>query len=496
MDYVRFHAQLHPARLAVTDLASKRRWSYAQLDGFVAACTTLLETQGVAEGERVACLAKNCAEIVVLHLACARLGALFVPLNWRLSANELKVLIEDCQPVVFFADDSATLLHGIDTVDIRSLPGQCAEVEPVWREQLSADPPSLILYTSGTTGKPKGVMLSERNLTETAINFSLLGEVNSDSVFLCESPMFHIIGMVTSLRPVFLCGAQVMISDRFIPERTLARMADSELGISHYFCVPQMAVALRAEPSFDAAKLAGLKAVFTGGAPHPEAQIRDWLDVGVSIVDGYGMSEVGTVFGMPLDRTLIAQKAGCVGIPSPRIHARVVNDLNQPLADNVPGELQLKGDNVAVGYWRREADYHNALTADGWFCTGDVVVRDQDGFYRVTDRKKDMFISGGENVYPAEVEALLVKYPGIREVAVVGVPDAQWGEVGCLFYVAGNAEVNGTELNIAEMIDSLTSQLAKYKIPKTVIALKALPRNGVGKILKHELREMFSAMSH
>jgi fatty-acyl-CoA synthase len=491
MDYVRFHAQLHPTRLAVTELASKRQWSYAQLDRFVASCAALLETQGVVEGERVACLAKNCAEIAVLHLACARLGAMFVPLNWRLSSNELMVLVDDCQPIVFFADDSAALLKGVDTVDIRALLGQCAEVEPVWCEQLSEDLPSLILYTSGTTGKPKGVMLSERNLTETAINFSLLGEVNSDSVFLCESPMFHIIGMITSLRPVFLCGAQVMISDQFIPERTLARMADPELGISHYFCVPQMAVALRAEPCFEAAKLAALKAIFTGGAPHPEAQIRDWLDVGISIVDGYGMSEVGTVFGMPLDRKLIAQKAGCVGIASPRIHARVVNDLNQPVDDNVPGELQLKGDNVAVGYWQREVDYQGALTADGWFCTGDVVVRDQDGFYRVTDRKKDMFISGGENVYPAEVEALLVKYPGIREIAVVGVPDAQWGEIGCLFYVAEDAE-----LNTEQMIDSLTSQLAKYKIPKTMIALKALPRNGVGKVLKHELRELFSAMSH
>ncbi|NHN36665.1 AMP-binding protein [Pseudomaricurvus alcaniphilus] len=492
MDYVRFHSQLHPARMALTDLISARQWRYAELDHYIATCAALLAARGVSEGDRVACLAKNCAEIVVLHLACARLGALFVPLNWRLSAAELAVLVEDCQPTLIFFDGSVTELlpdaPAAATVAIDQLQSLCAQVEPVWPGHRSEDLPSLILYTSGTTGKPKGVMLSERNLTETAINFSLLGEVDSESVFLCESPMFHIIGMITSLRPVFLCGAQVMISDRFIPERTLARLADPQLGISHYFCVPQMAVALRAEPGFDAGKLRGLKALFTGGAPHPEAQIRDWLDVGISIVDGYGMSEAGTVFGMPLDRALIAAKAGCVGIPSPRIHARVVDEQNQPVDVGVPGELQLKGDNIAVGYWRRQEDYQNALTEDGWFCTGDVVALDADGYYRVTDRKKDMFISGGENVYPAEVEALLVKYPGIRELAVVGVPDEQWGEVGCLFYVT-----DGADLNPEQLLGSLTSQLAKYKIPKKTMALEALPRNSLGKVLKHELREKFSA---
>jgi fatty-acyl-CoA synthase len=343
-----------------------------------------------------------------------------------------------------------------------------------------------MLYTSGTTGAPKGVLLSERNLTETAINFSLLGEVDSESHFLSESPMFHIIGMVTSIRPPFFCGAHVSISDRFLEERTFSMLTDPDLKISHYFCVPQMALAIRGVDGFDASKLNGLKAMFTGGAPHPERQIRDWLDDGVAIVDGFGMSEAGTVFGMPLDRNLIDQKAGSVGIPTPRVQARIVDEREEPVGVNTPGELQLKGDNIACGYWRRDAEYQESLTEDGWFRTGDILTRDDDGYYRVTDRKKDMFISGGENVYPVEIEAQLTKFPGVRELAVVGVPDPKWGEVGCLFYVAESGEISLDDVNLF-----LTTRLARYKIPKHAVPLKALPRNGVGKLMRHELRRIY-----
>lgn len=209
-----------------------------------------------------------------------------------------------------------------------------------------------MLYTSGTTGRPKGVLLSERNLAETAINFAILGEVDSQSSFLCESPMFHIIGMVTSIRPAFLNGASIAISDGFIPERTLARMADPALRISHYFCVPQMALSLRAADGFSPDSLKGLKAIFTGGAPHPAPQINAWLDDGIAIVDGYGMSEAGTVFGMLLDREIIAAKAGCVGLPTPRVQCRLVGESAEQVAEGEPGELQLKGDNITIGYWQ------------------------------------------------------------------------------------------------------------------------------------------------
>jgi fatty-acyl-CoA synthase len=485
MDYVRFHGCLHPDKPAVVDLAFERRWSYEQFDRFVAGCTAILIDEGVVEGDRVACLSKNRAEVIALHLACARLGAVFVPLNWRLSSSELAAIVADCEPVIVYGDDMALAL-GVDAADIGLLHDRCRDVQLVWPEQKSEDIPSLMLYTSGTTGSPKGVMLSERNLSETAINFSLLGEVDSDSHFLVESPMFHIIGMVTCVRPPFLLGARVSISERFIPERTYSRLADPALKISHYFCVPPMALAIRAVDGFDASRFAGLKAIFTGGAPHPEAQIRDWLKDGVAIVDGFGMSETGTVFGMPLDRRLIDQKAGCVGVPTPRMQARIVDDDDEPVPLGTPGELQLKGDNIARGYWRKDTEYQNCLTEDGWFRTGDILTQDGDGYYRVVDRKKDMFISGGENVYPVEIEAQLTKYPGIRELAVVGVPDAKWGEVGCLFYVPESAE-----LNLEDVRSFLTTRLARYKIPKHACAVNELPRNGVGKLMRYELRRIY-----
>ncbi|NVJ71433.1 MAG: AMP-binding protein [Alphaproteobacteria bacterium] len=246
-----------------------------------------------------------------------------------------------------------------------------------------------------------------------------------------------------------------------------------------------MAVALRGADNFNPDRLRNMKAIFTGGAPHPEAQIREWLADDIPIVDGYGMSEAGTVFGMPLDMGLIDRKAGCVGVSTPRLQARLVDAEGSPVAPGEAGELQLKGPNITCGYWRREADFKAALTGDGWFRTGDILTQDEDGFFKVTDRKKDMFISGGENVYPAEVEALLIKYPGIAELAIAGVPDDRWGEVGCLFYVP-----KAGELALADIEKFLDGKLARYKVPKRMLALKELPRNGVGKVLKHELRRM------
>jgi fatty-acyl-CoA synthase len=487
MDFVTLHARIRPSSLAVKDLSFNRQWTYAQFDLCVAKVASWLKKQGVLVGDRIACLSKNRAEIVALHLACARLGAIFVPLNWRLTKQELNNILVDCEPSLLIADELA-IKHQFQYHDIGLLLDQCAELTPQQRFEIDQQLPSLILYTSGTTGKPKGVMLSESNLAETAINFCLLGKVDSQSSFLCESPMFHIIGLITSVRPALYFGAKIVISDGFIPERTLARLSQADLAITHYFCVPQMANALRHEPSFEPQKLKGLTAIFTGGAPHPEVQIKSWLNDGIPIVDGYGMSEAGTVFGMPVDIQLIAQKAGSVGFETARLHARIADEDNHPVAVGEPGEVQLKGASITLGYWRREAEFADTITADGWFKTGDIAVKDNEGYYRIVDRKKDMFISGGENVYPTEIEAVVLKLESILECALIGVPDERWGEVGCLYVVAKN---NCQVADKMEIFSFLENYLARYKLPKHIIVSEALPRNGGGKVMKHVLKNAY-----
>lgn len=489
MSYISTHARLRPDKIAVKDLAHGRQWSYAEFDNLVTRCAAVLLEKGVTSGDRVACLSKNRAEIIALHYACARTGAIFVPLNWRLATAELQALLNDCMPAVFFGDACADALN-ITCSDINSLLELCAAASPdrlalPSGEPLSEDRPSLILYTSGTTGKPKGILLSERNLMESAINFTLLGEVDSRSGFLCESPMFHIIGLVSSVRPAFFCGGHLVISDGFIPERTLSRLADPELAITHYFCVPQMAAALSAVHHFDPAGLRTLKAIFTGGGPLPERQIKDWLNYGIALVNGYGSTEAGTVFGMPLDKKILSQKAGSVGIPTPRVKARVVDNSDARVPVGVAGELQLNGANITRGYWRQEAEYRNALTGDGWFRTGDIAKVDDQGFYYIVDRKKDMYISGGENIYPAEIETLLAGFPGIKELAVVGVPDEKWGEAGCVFYVSDQPAIT-----VEKIIEFLEGRLAHYKMPRKAYKVTEIPRNGAGKVMKQQLRNI------
>ena len=484
-DSIAFHARLQPAKTAVVDLVHGRLWTYSELELLVARTVTALRRQGLRKGDRLAVLARNAPEIPALHFACARIGAMIVPLNWRLAPSELESLLADAEPK-FLIGDSLLEEKGFSGLSLEVFFSQEVSTSlPARTRPLSRDMPSLILYTSGTSGRPKGALLSERNLSETAINFSLLADVTSSSVFLCDAPMFHIIGLVTNVRPVLMRGGTLLVSDGFRANVTLERLADPALGITHYVCVPQMAAALRSVEGFDAARLHGLKALVTGGAPHPPASIREWIDDGVPLTNGYGMTEVGTVFNMPLDPEINRRKAGSVGIATDRVQTRIVDSKDREVKDGEAGELLVRGENVASGYWHRDAETNEAFVTGRWFRTGDVAVRDADGFHWLIDRRKDMFISGGENVYPAEIEAALADVECISECAVVGVTDEKWGEVGHLFWVGAGTD-GGREDELRRI---LRERLASYKVPRYFTKLEALPRNGAGKILKPELRK-------
>jgi fatty-acyl-CoA synthase len=350
------------------------------------------------------------------------------------------------------------------------------------------DDVSVLLCTSGTTGKPKAVMVTEANAQATALNYSASAEVGPDSVLLCNMPLFHVVGLFALARTTLQMGATLLVSPRFEAAETVAHIADPNHGVTHYFCAPQMAQMLRAVPGFDPAHFRRLTALQTGGAPHPEDWVRAWLDEGVHMVDGFGMSEAGTVLGMPPgDLDLLKRKAGAAGLPAITIDIRLVDRDGRDVQNGEAGEIWLRGPSVTSGYWGDEAATRAAFQ-DGWFKSGDAARRDADGFYAIVDRWKDMYVSGGENVYPTEVEAALVSCPGLAEAAIVGVPDTRWGEAGVAFIV----RTAGAILSAEHVIAHCKSALASYKAPKSVVFLDSLPRTASGKLQKNLLRQRWS----
>lgn len=499
-DFLAYHARASARRLAAYELASGARLTYAELDRRVARCAGLL-TELLAEpfGKRVALLGRNSLDLVTLHFACARLGAIFQPLNWRLSGPELRTLVEDAGPELFVyaeefraaADDALrgtgirhTLVMGARRNELAEA---IAAARPVGPAAVAPEAPVTLLYTSGTTGRPKGVVWTRRGSGFGALNFVFASQVCAGDVLLCDVPMFHVSGLSAMTRGALCAGATLVISEAFDPSRALALLSDPALGASHYFAVPRMAQALRADPAYAESDLTRLKALVVGGGPVPRTLVEQFLADGVPLVDGYGLSEAGTVFGMPPDRDTMARKAGTSGVPAPWIQVRLVDRAGHEVGPGETGEIQLRGPSVTPGYWQRPEASAAALQ-DGWLRTGDAAVRDADGFYRLVDRWKDMYITGGENVYPAEVEAVLLDLPQVVEAAVIGVPDPKWGEAGCAYVVRvpePAAEATGAD----EILAHCRARLARYKIPREVHFVRALPRTGSGKVRKALLRQ-------
>jgi fatty-acyl-CoA synthase len=504
-DAIAAHARAQPAKLAVSELASSRTFTYLELDLRVARCALMLTRRvGEASGTRVAMLARNCVDIVVLHYACARAGCVFMPLNWRLAAAELRMQIEDAGPALLlyqdeFADKAHEVASGVQLA-LSPLNQEFEQaIETFAREPMGigagalVDPeaPIMLLYTSGTSGRPKGVIVTEKSAFFTSVNFALGVQLTHNSIYLCDMPLFHVAALLGAMRPTLLMGGTLLVSPQFDPPVTLRRLSDPELGVTHYFCVPQMAQTLRLDPSYPQADFSRIVCLTTGGAPLAPDLAASWIEDGVAIANGFGMTECGGALGVPVgDPYCMLRKAGSIGVPSLTMQARIVDDEGRDLPVGVVGELWLRGPNVTPGYWKRPEETAKAFH-DGWLKTGDAATRDAEGFYWLVDRKKDMYISGGENVYPAEVEARFHQFPDIVEVAVIGVPDERWGEVGCAYVVAkAGAEISPAYID--QMLSQLRTSLAGYKIPRSVRVVDALPRTASGKVMKHVLRERWA----
>jgi fatty-acyl-CoA synthase len=494
-------ARMSPARTAVIHAGpdfSIHTWTYAQAHERVTRLAHALRRLGVRRGDRVAYLGANNPAFLETLFATGTLGATFVPLNWRLAGPELAHCLGDSEPAVLVH----AIEHGKVVAGIRphlrlghvvSVEGGTdgahdyarllaeAPATPI-DEPVDPDEPCMIMYTSGTTGKPKGATLTHANVTWNCFNVLIDIDVASDEVSLISAPLFHTAALNMLCLPTLMKGGTAVLLSSFDAERALSLI--ESLRVTWMFGVPAMFASMVEAPRWADADLSSVRILMCGGAPVPEALIRTYEERGLTFLQGYGMTETapGALF---LSRHM-ASKVGSAGKASFFTSVRLArSDLSEP-APHEPGEILVKGPNVMQGYWRQSAATASALVDGAWFRSGDVGVVDDEGFFYVRDRIKDMIISGGENVYPAEVEAVLCEHPGVAECGVIGIPDEKWGEVGKAFVVLRS----GVDVGDPELRAFLEGKVARYKIPKVFARIDALPRTGSGKIDKRMLRSL------
>lgn len=500
-DWIGHHARSRPGHIAIREATGGREISYADLDKRVTQLAAGLASQfGVRRGDRVLVIMKNCLEAFEVLFACARIGAIFVPANWRLALPEVRFVAEDAAPrvVIYESELARSAAAARDTgavagIEIEVGNPACAyarlmgsAVPADWRPCTSDwEDTWMILYTSGTTGKPKGAMLSYRMMYFNVLNFTSPVKLGCDSTFLCVMPLFHTGGLNCYATPVFFLGGTVILMREFDPALALGIMSDHVMGVTHFFGVPQIYSALSQLEGFDAAEFSTMVVAGVGGAPASDSLVKLWLEKGVPLQPAYGMTEIGPAITItPLDR--VQKKIGSAGQPAMNLELRIVDESGAAVEPGQIGEIQVRGPVVMSGYWRNPTATADAVR-DGWFRTGDAARIDADGFVFIVDRFKDMYISGGENVYPNEVENVISACPGVLHVAVIGVADEKWGEVGCAYVVARAGQAVTRELIEAHCL----AHLAKYKIPKRFVFVSELPRTASGKVMKGELRNLY-----
>jgi fatty-acyl-CoA synthase len=473
--WIRDRARTTPARVAIDCRGVET--TYAELDDRSERLAAGLLAAGLVRGDRVATLTATSAEHVVVFFACAKAGLILQPLNWRLAEPELAYQLADAEPAV--------LLHSDEYAAVASsLHERAAGMEELVLEHHKPVPGPrdddglLLVYTSGTTGKPKGALLTHANCFWTNLSFDLATGVSGDDVALAVLPQFHCGGWNVQPLLAWWKGAKVVLEPSFDASRALALIGEQR--VTTMMGVPANYLFMAEAPEFSDTDLSSLRRAVVGGAPMPEALLEAWHQRGVEIVQGYGLTEAApNVLCLPSEDAV--RKRGFAGKPYPHVDVELRDPETGERVDGPgEGELLVRGPNVFAGYWRN-LEATEAVLLDGWLRTGDVALRDEEGFYRIVGRTKDMIISGGENVYPAEIENVLHEHPAVREAAVVGVPDARWGEA-CVAFVVLAAEAGEDEL-----IEHCRARLARYKVPKSVRVVGELPRNALDKVVKSEL---------
>lgn len=477
-----------------------KSWTYGDLLKDIDTLAGRLCAHGVEPGVRVAFLGFNQPEFLIALFAAARIGAIFVPLNFRLTGPELSMIINDCGAHTLIVDaHHRPVIESVRSELTSVARFFCTHPAEGWLPLTGTEPPIdacvrvkpddpvIIMYTSGTTGKPKGATLTHGNLWWNNTNAVFNFDVMQDDVTLCAAPFFHIGGLNVTTLVTLQKGGELVIQRGFDPGAAL--MAIAEHRVTTMFGVPAMFQFMAQHPDFAKTDLSSVRMLICGGAPCPLPLLQTYEQRGIAVQQGYGLTETAPMVTF-LSPEYAASKIGSSGRTPLFTEIRLVDTSGAVLTEpEARGEVQVRGPNIMAGYWNRPEATAEAIDADGWFKTGDVAYTDAEGFLYICDRVKDMIISGGENVYPAEVESALFKHPSIADIAVIGIPDEKWGES----VAAIVALKPGSSLDIDQLRDFAGASLARYKLPRRLEVLNELPRGATGKVLKTELRKQFGA---
>ncbi|WP_404850432.1 class I adenylate-forming enzyme family protein [Dietzia kunjamensis] len=505
------HAIIDTHRTALVD--DRRSVTYAEFDARTTAVARALRENGVGEGDRVALLSLNSIEYLEVIFAVAKLGAITVPLNFRLAARELAYILRDASVTAYVFDSrlgelavGSVVDHDVDM----ALPVSIGELEhglrqrlegatggPVrefatlgvdspepWEGEVDGDTVALILYTSGTTGNPKGAMITHDNLRANAVHSAFMGSgIGRYDATITVTPLFHVGGLCVHTLSLLYYGGKVVIQEKWDARSFVEAMEKEKVTLQ--FLVPAMWLEVTRMSDLANFDLSAMRYAVSGGAPCPVTVMEALQGLGWLFLEGFGMTET-TANTLVLDAESATSKRGSVGLPLMHVDARVGGPGDEELPVGEIGELLLRGPNIAMGYWGRDEATAESWR-NGWFHSGDLCRVDEDGYFYIVDRKKDMVISGGENVYPAEVEQILHRHEGVQDVAVIGVPHEKWGET----VVAVVTERPGADLDEAQVIEFCRAHLAHYKCPTKIVVVDELPRTATGKLLKRDLRQRF-----
>ena len=509
-DYLARRELYSPDQLAIVDTGKSPEWrlTFRLLNGRANRLANWLrESAGIAKGDRVAILARDGVEHLDCFFACGKLGAIHTALNWRLHWQELLSIFEQTTPqVLLFSDDfKADVIQLHQALNEKQIPLQLVHLEgtgirgsvdfktaleesretPATCETLEAEDIAALIFTGGTTGLPKAARVSHRMIAWNTLN-TVIHDITHHDIYLNVFPLFHTGGLFVYTLPQVIFGGATILVRQFDPALVLDLIEREQVTV--FAGVPTMYQMLTQAPNWAQADLSSLRFCTSGGAPLPVSLVEQYTDEkGIRFKQGFGMTEFGPgIFALAPEDAIC--KAGSIGRPNFFVEARILDEAGNFLGPDQEGELVLKGPSYCSGYFNEPQASAAAVDEKGFFHTGDIARYDAEGYFYIVDRKKDMFISGGENVYPAEIEKVLYQHPAVHMCAVIALPDPQWGEAGCACVVLKP----GVVCSENELLEFMAARLAKFKVSKRVVFLDSLPISAAGKILKRELRESLS----